>query len=65
MYDIDLDKKLDNGVSNNEMAEYLVALESAINLAVKDGQYTLMSVLSGHKLKVEAKLKERLETNLS
>jgi len=62
--DIDLNKDL-TGVSNNEMAKYLVALTSAINTAVKNQQYSLMSILTGYKIKIELELEERLKKNLS
>ena len=62
--EIDLDKKL-TGVSNNEIAEYLVALECAISTAVEARQYTVMNILIGYKITVESKLTERLKKNLS
>ena len=62
--DIDLNKDL-TGVSNNEMAQYLVALTNAINTAVKNQQYSLMSILTGYKIKIELELEERLKKNLS
>ena len=60
---IDLDKDL-TGVSNTELAEYLIALEIAVKDSVKSQQYTLMSSLIGYKIKVEMKLNERLKKNL-
>ena len=62
--DIDLDKDL-TGVSNTEIAEYLVALTDAINSAVQNKQYSLMSILTGYKIKIEMQLEERLKKNLS
>ena len=61
---IDLDKDL-TGVSNTELAEYLIALTTAVKDSVNSQQYTLMSSLIGYKIKVEMKLNERLEKNLS
>ena len=60
---IDLDKDL-TGVSNTELAEYLIALEIAVKDSVKSHQYTLMSSLIGYKIKVEMKLNEKLKKNL-
>jgi len=62
--DIDLDKDL-TGVSNTEIAEYLVALTDAIKSAVQNQQYSLMSILTGYKIKIEMQLEERLKKNLS
>ena len=62
--DIDLDKDL-TGVSNTEIAEYLVALTDAIKSAVQNRQYSLMSILTGYKIKIEMQLEERLKKNLS
>tara|TARA_R110000744_G_scaffold213735_1_gene332636 strand:- start:446 stop:643 length:198 start_codon:yes stop_codon:yes gene_type:complete len=60
---IDLDKDL-TGVSNTELAEYLIALTIAVKDSVNSQQYTLMSSLIGYKIDVEAKLNERLKKNL-
>ena len=61
---VDLDKDL-TGVSNTEIAEYIIALKSAINTAVQNQQYSLMSILTGYKIDIEIKLEERLKKNLS
>tara|TARA_R100001594_G_C3933228_1_gene238706 strand:- start:271 stop:477 length:207 start_codon:yes stop_codon:yes gene_type:complete len=61
---LDLDKNL-TGVSNTEIAEYLIALTDAINAAVQNKQYSLMSILTGYKIKIELELEERLKKNLS
>tara|TARA_R110000765_G_scaffold155843_1_gene258701 strand:- start:83 stop:280 length:198 start_codon:yes stop_codon:yes gene_type:complete len=60
---IDLDKDL-TGVSNTELAEYLIALTIAVRDSVDSQQYTLMSSLIGYKIDVEAKLNKRLKKNL-
>ena len=60
---IDLDKDL-TGVSNTELAEYLIALTVAVKDSVNSQQYTLMSSLIGYKIDVEAKLNKRLKKNL-
>ena len=61
---LDLDKNL-TGVSNTEIAEYLIALTDAINAAVQNKQYSLMSILTVYKIKIELELEERLKKNLS
>ena len=57
--DIDL-----TGLSNNELAKYVIQLTNAINQAVQTNQYGLMSLLVGYKIKVERLLEENLKKNL-